>query len=98
MMSGMFQVCDTSCDEFRKALERLNNTLAQENIDALKSIKKRGDAKKLSEEDILVAVGFHLIQKLSGEATTSVKRSNTICPCGCTEKLEGNNFMYIGKN
>ena len=95
---GMFQVCNTSCEEFQTALERLNNTLAQENIDALKSVKKMGDAKKLSEEEILVAVGIHLIQKLSGKATTSVKRSKTKCPCGCQEQLEMNNYMYIGKN
>ena len=97
IMIHVFQVCNTNCEEFNMALQRLNNTLDPKNIAALKDIKKKGDAKKLSKEQILVGVGIHLIQKLSGKAATSVKRSKTKCPCDCQEQLEGNELMYIGK-
>ena len=55
------------------------------------------EKEKLSEEDILVGVGNHIISKLSGRAITTRKKSQHKCPCGCAMKLDFGEKMYIGK-
>ena len=93
----MFQV-HTSCDDFCSALANLNQTLAEENLAALQKIQKLA-AKKgdLTEDQILVGLGVHLIKKLTGRALTNRKKSGIECPCGCKETLEFSRNMYIGK-
>ena len=89
----LFQV-HTNSDDFCKALANLNQTLSEENLAALQKIQKQGD---LTEDQILVGVGVHLIKQLTGGALTNRKKSETKCPCGCEEKLEFSRKMYIGK-
>ena len=89
----LFQV-HTNSDDFCKALANLNQTLSEENIAALQKIQKQRD---LTEDQILVGVGVHLIKPLTGRALTNRKKSETKCPCGCEAKLEFSRKMYIGK-
>ena len=89
----MFQV-HTSSDAFCRALANLNQTLSGENLAALQKIQKQRD---LTEDQILVGVGVHLIKQLTGGALTNRKKSETKCPCGCEAKLEFSRKMYIGK-
>ena len=89
----LFQV-HTNSEDFCKALANLNQTLSEENLAALQKIQKQRD---LTEDQILVGVGVHLIKQLTGGALTNRKKSETKCPCGCEEKLEFSGKMYIGK-
>ena len=89
----MFQV-HTNSDDFCNALANLNQALSEENLAALQKIQKQGD---LTEDQILVGVGVHLIKQLTGKALTNRKKSETKCPCGCEAKLEVSRKMYIGK-
>ena len=93
----LFQV-HTNCDDFCSALANLNQTLTEENLAALQKIQKLA-AKKgdLTEDQILVGLGVHLIKKLTGRALTNWKKRGIECPCGCKETLEFSRNMYIGK-
>ena len=79
--------------KFRDALSRLNKCLDEDNLAALSKIQKM---KNLSEDQIVVAIGIHLIQKLSGKAETNNKKSLMKCPCGCSGKLDNGEKMFIG--
>ena len=79
--------------KFRDALSRLNRCLEEDNLAALSKIQKM---KNLSEDQIVVGIGIHLIQKLSGKAETNYKKSSMKCPCGCSGKLDNGGKMFIG--
>ena len=84
---------DISSVKFRDALSRLNRCLDEDNLAALRKIQKM---KNLSEDQIVVGIGIHLIQKLSGKAETNYKKSLMNCPCGCSGKLYNGEKMFIG--
>ena len=84
---------DISSKKFRDALYRLNKCLEEDNLAALSKIQKM---KNLSEDQIVVGIGIHLIQKLSGKAETNKKKSLMKCPCGCRGKLCNGEKMFIG--
>lgn len=84
---------DTNSLEFKLALERLNTTLSVENIEALEKI---GKMTNLSEDQILVGIGVHLIRQLTGTAKTTWSKSQIQCPCQCGVKLDYSKTMYIG--
>ena len=76
--------------------------MTEDNLASLEKIKKLTDPslpekKRLSEDQILVGIGVHLVKKLQGIAQTTMKRSQMACPCGCKEKLDYTREMYIGK-
>ena len=76
--------------------------MTEDNLASLKKIQKLTDPslpekKRLSEDQILVGIGIHLVKKLQGIAQTTLKRSRMACPCGCKEKLDYTPEMYIGK-
>lgn len=92
---------NTGSEEFLTALWRLNETLTEKNIEALKKIEKMTGPwvprnERLSDDQILVGIGVHLIKKLTGRAETTLKRSQIECPCKCGGKLDCSNHMYIG--
>ena len=87
-----FQV-DITSELFKDALKRLNETVKKENIAALKKIQEM----TLSEDQIVVGIGVHVVKKLTGRAETTVKRSNMKCPCGCKGTLDYTPEMFIGK-
>ena len=96
-----FQV-NTSSGEFKIALERLNEAVTEKNVAALKKIQEMSDPSipekdRLSEDQILVGIGVHLVKKLTGKGETTWKRSQIYCPCGCKEKLDYSDSMFIGK-
>ena len=76
--------------------------MTEDNLASLEKIQKLTDPslpekKRLSEDQILVGIGIHLVKKLQGIAQTTLKRSQMACPCGCKEKLDYTPEMYIGK-
>ena len=92
-ISGVFFQVDTSSVKFQEALVRLNKCLKEDNLVALKKIQEKSD---LTQDEIVVGIGIHLIQTLSGMAETNKKKSMMKCPCGCTGKLDYGEKMYIG--
>ena len=99
----MFQVNILS-REFQNALKKLNDCFKEENMKSLFHIQEKskgetnslGETDRLQENDILVGIGLHIIQKLAGEAATSPAKCKTDCPCGCLDLLKSNKDMYIG--
>ncbi|XP_060552716.1 uncharacterized protein LOC132713995 [Ruditapes philippinarum] len=64
--------------------------------DNLKKLETIWNMNKISEKQLLVGVGVHLIKKLTGEAYTTEDRACEVCPCGCGGKLD-TTAMCIGK-
>ena len=60
----------TSSVEFRNVLRRLNECLKDENIEALRRIRENN----LDEDQVVVGMGLHLIQKLIGNCITNRKK------------------------
>ncbi|XP_045203197.2 uncharacterized protein LOC123556495 [Mercenaria mercenaria] len=85
-------VVDFDTTPIQEAIQRLNDCLTEENCQQLTRIFERQD---LSENEVLVGCGVHLIKKLSGNAFTNTYRGNLTCPCGCGEKLQATD-MCIG--
>ena len=87
-----FQI-DVTDELFRDALKRLNETVKKENIAALKKIQ----GMTLSEDQVAVGIGVHVVKKLTGQAEATLKRSKMKCPCGCKGTLDYTPEMFIGK-
>lgn len=90
--TGDRDLIDFDSDEVTEAVQRLNNCLERKNRHQLNSIFSM---KNLPEKDLLVALGVHLIRKLSGKCFTNRSKAGNSCPCGCGEKLTST-AMCIG--
>ena len=53
---------------------------------------------RLSEDQIVVDIGVHLIKKLTGKVLSSPARCAIKCSCGCDEKFDEQQKMFIVKN
>ena len=67
-------------------------------MENIESLQKVGKMANLSEDQILVGIGIHLIRKLTGTAETTWSRSQIKCPCNCGGQLDFSNTMCIGKS
>ena len=96
---SLFQV-DIASGPFKAALQKLNDCLQPENLDAILKIQQRQrmENDEIKEEDILVGIGIHIIAKLSGKAVASREKSLHKCPCGCNKNLQVGDKMYIGNH
>lgn len=80
-------------EELRDAIHHLNEFLEKENLKKLRLVLSNSR----DEGELEVGLGIHLLSKLAGKAFTSTKKSLRSCPCGCPEKLQSTEKMWIGK-
>ena len=93
---SVFQV-HTSSEQFINALKMLNDTLDEKNLEALRKIGEMSDNPCISEDQIILGVGLHLIHKLTGNSVTDPATNDVECPCGCPGILPSSSNMWIGK-
>jgi hypothetical protein len=88
----LFQI-DFDDPALQRPFKLLLECLEEDNLKKLDTI---WNMNKISEKQLLVGVGVHLIKKLTGEAYTTEDRACEVCPCGCGGKLD-TTAMCIGK-
>lgn len=75
------------------ALKKLNSFFEEENLKNFRSVLQNFK----DEGELQTGIGIHLFAKLTGRSSTTKGKAVKNCPCGCSEKLEGSDRMWIGR-